>query len=186
MKEIPKKVKQWSEQSKCSTLPTNLILRVKTTNKHSTHQKPHKIFYLNRFLNQKPLIHSLEPKWHKGWKGLDPFRIVPEGIGRRVWRNPTKCGQERAKFIGFPFSVEEERIGAIEEIAKFCSLSNMKDLMGNKIEMLKRVHIQSKQFLRKGEVGDHINYLSPLAIERFSKVLEDKLSGFGLAFDLPC
>ncbi|KAK6228569.1 Sulfotransferase domain - like 8 [Theobroma cacao] len=100
--------------------------------------------------------------------------------------NPIQQIKRIAEFIGFPFSVEEERAGAIEEIKTFCSFSNMKDLVGNMTGTMGRLHIQPKELFRKGEVGDHINYLSPSAIERFCKIVEEKLSGSGLAYDLPC
>ncbi|XWS65447.1 hypothetical protein CRYUN_Cryun05aG0113300 [Craigia yunnanensis] len=90
-----------------------------------------------------------------------------------------------AEFIGFPFSVEEER-GVIEEIAKVCSFSNLKDQEVNKTGRLEWSPMLPKNFFRKGEVGDYINHLSPPAIERFSKILEEKLSGSGLAFNLSC
>ena len=37
-----------------------------------------------------------------------------------------------AEFLGFPFSLEEERAGDVEKIAKLCSFENMKELEVNK------------------------------------------------------
>ena len=88
-----------------------------------------------------------------------------------------------AEFIGFPFSVEEERVGVVDEIAKFCRLSNLKDLEANKTGNFQGTPVENKTYFRKGEVGDHVNYLSPSAIDRFSKIIEEKLSGSGLAFN---
>ncbi|XVF24520.1 hypothetical protein REPUB_Repub13aG0135200 [Reevesia pubescens] len=93
-----------------------------------------------------------------------------------------------AEFVGFPFSVEEETAGVIEEMAKLCSLSNLKDLEQkmNKIEGKFRgiFPFEYRNFFRKGEVGDNFNYLTPSAIDRFSKILLEKLSGSGLEFKL--
>ncbi|XVF00172.1 hypothetical protein REPUB_Repub03eG0262300 [Reevesia pubescens] len=89
-----------------------------------------------------------------------------------------------AEFIGFPFSVEEEKSGIIEEIEKSCSLNNLKELDVNKTGKVEWSQMQNKSFFRKGEVGDYINYFSPSAIERFNKILEEKLGGSGLAFNL--
>ncbi|EOY19626.1 Sulfotransferase 2A, putative [Theobroma cacao] len=62
-----------------------------------------------------------------------------------------------AEFRALPFSDEEETAGVIEEIAKFCSLSNLKDLKGNKIGKFQGFQIEYKFLFRKGEVGDHVN-----------------------------
>ena len=40
--------------------------------------------------------------------------------------------------------------------------------------------------LRKGEVGDWANNLTPSMAERLSKVMEEKLAGSGLVFKLLC
>ncbi|XP_021299954.1 LOW QUALITY PROTEIN: cytosolic sulfotransferase 14-like [Herrania umbratica] len=90
--------------------------------------------------------------------------------------------RKMAEFMGFPFSVEEETAGVIEEIAKFCSLSNLKDLEVNKTGTLAASPRQTKPFFRKGEVGDYVNYLSNSAVERFCKIFDEKLSGSGLTF----
>ena len=38
------------------------------------------------------------------------------------------CMKRLAEFLGFPFSMDEEEQGAAEEITKFCSFENMKNL----------------------------------------------------------
>ncbi|XP_057976311.1 cytosolic sulfotransferase 15-like [Malania oleifera] len=86
-----------------------------------------------------------------------------------------------AEFLGFPFSVEEERDGVIEEISRLCGFENLKELEVNKsgksIE-----NFENKSLFRKGEVGDWVNYLSPSMVEQLSSVMEEKLSGTGLSF----
>ncbi|XP_007028479.2 PREDICTED: cytosolic sulfotransferase 15 [Theobroma cacao] len=86
-----------------------------------------------------------------------------------------------AKFLGLPFSVAEEKEGVIEEIAKLCSFDNLKDLeVNNSGKAIK--NFENKHLFRKGEVGDWVNYLSPLMVERLSKVIEENFGASGLKF----
>ncbi|KAI9186936.1 hypothetical protein LWI28_022471 [Acer negundo] len=64
-----------------------------------------------------------------------------------------------ADFLGCPFSVDEERRGVIEEISKFCSFDNLKNLEVNKLGKRPAGHGNSV-FFRKGNVGDSQNYLT--------------------------
>ncbi|KAK9912587.1 hypothetical protein M0R45_036445 [Rubus argutus] len=86
-----------------------------------------------------------------------------------------------AKFLGFPFSLEEERGGEIGKIAKLCSFDNMKKLEVNKSGKSIK-NFENKNLFRKAEVGDWMNYLTPNMVERLSKVIEEKLEGSGLRF----
>ncbi|XVF24519.1 hypothetical protein REPUB_Repub13aG0135100 [Reevesia pubescens] len=92
--------------------------------------------------------------------------------------------KELAEFIGFPFSVEEEQAGLIEDISKLCSLKNLKNLQVKKEGKRPDSKREHKTYFRKGEVGDYLNYFSPSAVERFSKIVEEKLSGSGLTFKM--
>ncbi|KAM4113442.1 hypothetical protein ACJW30_05G220900 [Castanea mollissima] len=86
-----------------------------------------------------------------------------------------------AEFLGFPFSLEEERAGDVEKIAKLCSFENMKELEVNKAGKSIK-YFENKNLFRKGEVGDWVNYLTPRMVEQLTKVVEEKLGGSGLSF----
>ncbi|KAJ7949398.1 Sulfotransferase [Quillaja saponaria] len=86
-----------------------------------------------------------------------------------------------AKFLGSPFSVEEERKGVIEKIAKLCSFESMKQLEVNKSGKSIK-NFENKNLFRKAEVGDWVNYFSPLMVDKLSKLMEEKLGGSGLSF----
>ncbi|EOY19629.1 Sulfotransferase 2A, putative [Theobroma cacao] len=86
-----------------------------------------------------------------------------------------------AEFIGFPFSMEEEKEGVIEEISKLFSLSSLKDLEVNKTGKF-MPNFENKCYFRNGEVGDWVNHLTPSMVERLEKVIEEKLEGSGLSF----
>ncbi|KAB2031365.1 hypothetical protein ES319_D05G300100v1 [Gossypium barbadense] len=93
-----------------------------------------------------------------------------------------------AEFLRFPFSLEEEKTGVVNQIIDFCSFNNLKDLEVNKTGKMPRSIIPSlipshKLFFRSGKVGDYINHLSPTAVERLSNVLKEKLSESSLTFN---
>ncbi|KAK6945485.1 Sulfotransferase domain [Dillenia turbinata] len=89
-----------------------------------------------------------------------------------------------AEFLGYPFSENEEKEGVIEEVSKFCSFESMRELQPNNSgdKILERFDAAS--FLRKGEVGDWMNYLTPSMANRLKKVVEEKLGGSGLNLKL--
>lgn len=86
-----------------------------------------------------------------------------------------------AKFLGCPFSLEEEKNGVIEEIVKLCNFESLKELEINKNGRSIK-NFENKNLFRKGEVGDWMNYLSPRMFERLSNIMEEKLGGSGLKF----
>ncbi|KAL7209687.1 hypothetical protein ACSBR1_031281 [Camellia fascicularis] len=86
-----------------------------------------------------------------------------------------------AKFMGFPFSVEEDRQGVIEEILKLCSFDSLKDLEVNKTHKNDVGHSNSAYF-RKSEVGDWANYLTPSMAERMNKLMKEKFANTDLNF----
>ncbi|CAJ1948508.1 unnamed protein product [Sphenostylis stenocarpa] len=88
-----------------------------------------------------------------------------------------------AEFFGCPFTQEEESNGTIESIVKLCSFEKMKDLEVNKSGKVGREGIEKKNFFRKAETGDWINYFSPPMIRKLSKIVEEKLDGSGLSFN---
>ncbi|KAI3458944.1 hypothetical protein Pfo_015607 [Paulownia fortunei] len=91
------------------------------------------------------------------------------------------CVRKIAEFVGFPFSAEEEKQGAVEEIAKLCSFNNLKNLEVNK-NGKKYPWFKNDAFFRKGEVGDWTNYLTPSMAERAAKIMQEKFGGSGLTF----
>ncbi|RDX80766.1 Cytosolic sulfotransferase 15, partial [Mucuna pruriens] len=87
-----------------------------------------------------------------------------------------------AEFLGCPFTKEAESNGVVESIIKLCSFGKMKDLDVNKSGKIGRGGIEKKNFFRKAEIGDWVNYFSPSMIEKLSKIIEEKLGESGLSF----
>ncbi|KAJ6934474.1 cytosolic sulfotransferase 15-like [Populus alba x Populus x berolinensis] len=99
-----------------------------------------------------------------------------------------------AKFLGCPFSMEEEKEGVvvlfstddetqgvIQEIETLCSLSNLKDLMVSTSGSYLQNHANTS-LLRKGKAGDCANYLSSSTRHHLEREMQEKPSGFGLTW----
>ncbi|XP_020240017.2 cytosolic sulfotransferase 15, partial [Cajanus cajan] len=88
-----------------------------------------------------------------------------------------------AEFLGCPFTQEEEKDGVTENIIKLCSFEKMKELKVNKYGTMGEGRIiENKNFFRKAEIGDWVNYLPRSMVEKLSKIIDEKLSGSGLSF----
>lgn len=88
-----------------------------------------------------------------------------------------------AKFLGFPFSDEEEKDGVVGEVLKLCSFEHLKNLEINKSGKHATGHDNS-DFFRKGKVGDGSNYLTPSQVDTLQKIIQEKFRGSGLEFQL--
>ncbi|GAV61937.1 Sulfotransfer_1 domain-containing protein [Cephalotus follicularis] len=92
-----------------------------------------------------------------------------------------------AEFMGYPFTLEEEKRGAVKDIIKLCSIENLSNLEVNKsgvynVGSQTRTNVPNNVFFRRGEVGDSENHLTPEMIERFDHIMKQKLKGSGLDF----
>ncbi|KAL0443556.1 UNVERIFIED_CONTAM: Flavonol sulfotransferase-like [Sesamum latifolium] len=125
-----------------------------------------------------------------------PSGITCSGSGTQAWKKPDRVLflkyeelkediglslKKMAEFVGVPFSTDEVKRGGFEEIARLCSIENLRSLKVNKEGNRKGI-IKNSSFYRKGEVGDWKNHLSPSMADRVDKLLEEKLSGSELTF----
>ncbi|XP_050232082.1 cytosolic sulfotransferase 15-like [Mercurialis annua] len=156
-------------------------------------------FYSNKLKSEtKPNLPLDEcfDKYCKGIVGFGPFWEHMLGYWNESKENPDKVLflkyedlkenslfqlKKLAKFLNCPFSIEEEKSGAIEEVDKFCSFEKLKELEINKSGR-SILNCENRHLFRKGEVGDWVNYLSPSMVERLTNIIEDKLGGSGLQF----
>ncbi|KAM4133647.1 hypothetical protein ACJW30_01G346300 [Castanea mollissima] len=79
-----------------------------------------------------------------------------------------------ARFIGYPFSLEEEDKGVVQKIIDLCSFENMSSLEVSKSGMI-----------WKGKVGDWKNHLTHKMAMQLDQIFEQKLTGSGLTFTVP-
>ncbi|KAH1123293.1 hypothetical protein J1N35_006453 [Gossypium stocksii] len=91
-----------------------------------------------------------------------------------------------AEFIGYPFSFEEEQGGVVKKLIDLCSFENLSNLDVNKTGKRHEEDDEAtnKTFFRKGKVGDWQNHLTPEMANRLDNIVEQKLSGTGLSFEL--
>ncbi|XP_021719416.1 cytosolic sulfotransferase 5-like [Chenopodium quinoa] len=97
--------------------------------------------------------------------------------------DPTFQLKRVAEFVGMPFSCSEESEGVVEELVEMCSINNLKELEVNKTGVINKIY-DKKSYFRKGEVGDWSHYITPTMAERMKKLMEEKLEGTGLSFQL--
>ncbi|KAK2968652.1 hypothetical protein RJ640_012495 [Escallonia rubra] len=86
-----------------------------------------------------------------------------------------------AKFMGQPFSMEEEKKGLVEEILKLCSFENLSNLEVNKAgiqHFSDQLVIANRHFFGKGQIGDWENHLTEEMKDWLDRITEQKLKGF--------
>ncbi|KAL6177969.1 hypothetical protein ACLB2K_049490 [Fragaria x ananassa] len=92
------------------------------------------------------------------------------------------CVKRLAEFMRYPFSLEEERQGVVQEVINLCSLENLSNLEVNKSGVSVSLKVDNSHFFRKGQVGDSSNYLTPDMLQRLEEITEHKLGSAGLKF----
>ncbi|KAM7460492.1 hypothetical protein LguiB_030070 [Lonicera macranthoides] len=88
-----------------------------------------------------------------------------------------------AEFLGFPFSVNEEQEGVVEEIVNLCSFDNLSNLEVNKNGIQStgtQMVIENSIYFRQGMAGDWKNHLSTEMAEHLDRITEQKFKGTGL------
>jgi len=83
-----------------------------------------------------------------------------------------------ADFVGHSLSNEK-----IAEIAKHCSFDEMKaNTMVNRevLPISDLFDMSQSKFMRKGIIGDWVNYFTPQQNEQFDQIYEEKMRGLGL------
>ncbi|KAL7240726.1 hypothetical protein ACSBR2_006388 [Camellia fascicularis] len=94
---------------------------------------------------------------------------------------PTIHLKRLAKFMGCPFSLEEETLGVVDEMSRLCSFDQLSSLEVNKNGKLSSGE-ENKAFFRRGEVGDWKNYLTDEMVNRLVQIGEQKFAESGLKF----
>jgi len=85
-----------------------------------------------------------------------------------------------AEFLGCPFEGEdiEEQV---EEVVRSCSIETLKKHeVNNSSDCPSGARVSYKSYFRKGQVGDHTNYLTKDMIERIDAITKEKFHGVNL------
>ena len=95
--------------------------------------------------------------------------------------NPSFYLKTIAKFLGCPFSKEEESKGMVDDILNLCSFEKLSNLEVNKTGKVS-FDMENKYFFRLGQVGDCKNVLTTEMIEQLNTITEGKSATHGLRF----
>ncbi|KAJ0809063.1 putative Sulfotransferase domain, P-loop containing nucleoside triphosphate hydrolase [Helianthus annuus] len=82
-----------------------------------------------------------------------------------------------AKFLGYPFTEEEEAKGMVEDIVSLCSFDNLSKV--NKHGSLS-IGIPNYAFFREGKVGDWRKHLTTEMSETLDQITKEKFDGLDL------
>lgn len=102
-----------------------------------------------------------------------------------VKNNTVLYVKKLAEFMGYGFSVEEEKDGVVEKIVRLCSfesLSNLEVNKNGKYLSIPNFTLENNMYFRKGKVGDWKNYLSDEMAARLDRIVEEKLKAPGLTY----
>ncbi|BAT00067.1 Os07g0148600 [Oryza sativa Japonica Group] len=87
--------------------------------------------------------------------------------------DPADSVRKLARFVGQPFSPEEEEASDVEDIVRLCSFEQMKNLEVNRAAGLSPALQQNAytngSFFRKGGTGDWANHMTPEMAERAAR-----------------
>ncbi|XP_021839955.2 cytosolic sulfotransferase 15-like [Spinacia oleracea] len=159
-------------------------------------------FYHQFKLNMKPeLDHSMiEQHFGKFCEGkflYGPYEDHVLGYSKESIQNPDKVlfmeyegliedpkahVKKLAEFVGYPFSMEEEKGNIIDEIIKLCSFDSLKEMEVNKSGNFYG-YFENKALFRKGGTGDWTNYLTLSMVKKFDEIFQLKFKGSGFSFN---
>ncbi|KAF5784231.1 putative quercetin-3-sulfate 4'-sulfotransferase [Helianthus annuus] len=89
-------------------------------------------------------------------------------------KDPKNVVKRLAKFLGNPFTEEEESDGSVEKIIELCGFETLHKV--NKVS-------SEQVYFRKGVVGDSGSYLTTEMIETLDKITKEKFDGLSISFE---
>ncbi|GKA01489.1 flavonol 4'-sulfotransferase [Tanacetum coccineum] len=97
-------------------------------------------------------------------------------------KDPKSNVKKLAEFIGYPFSMEEENAGVVDNIIKLCSFDKLSNLEVNKTgkHRPEEFPIENRLYFRKAKDGDWENYFTEEMKQKIDKLVDQKLSGTSL------
>ncbi|XP_057541086.1 cytosolic sulfotransferase 5-like [Amaranthus tricolor] len=137
--------------------------------------------YVRKFCNGISPFGPYEDHLYGFWKESkeNPKKVLLleyEGLKKE----PKDHLRKIAEFVGFPFSIEEEKENVVDEIIELCSIKSMKEMEINKNGKF-YPWVENKALFRKGDVGDWTNYLSPSMVNQIQHIM-DNLNNKGFSF----
>ncbi|CAN6178561.1 unnamed protein product [Urochloa humidicola] len=98
--------------------------------------------------------------------------------------DPAENVRRLARFIGLPFSADEEEAGIVHGIVELCSLDSLRGMEAKNRTgyMDARFKFPREALFRKGVADDWRTHMTPEMAHRIDGVVADKFRGTGLAF----
>ncbi|KAG2705325.1 hypothetical protein I3760_05G047100 [Carya illinoinensis] len=130
---------------------------------------------------------SLEKALDKFCKGVSSFGPYWDNVVdtflryEEMKKQPSTHFRRLAKFLGCPFSPEEDAKDAVNDISRLCSFDNLSNLEVNKSGVSSR-GVNYAAFFCRGEIGGWVNYFTPQMVEKLYRMIEENFHSIGLKF----
>ncbi|KAJ1269957.1 hypothetical protein BS78_06G018100 [Paspalum vaginatum] len=97
--------------------------------------------------------------------------------------DPAENVRRLARFLGLPFSTDEEKDGVVHGIVELCSLHTLSAMEPNRTGYVDPRHKLPRQALfRKGMAGDWKNHMTPEMVRRMDSIVADRFRTTGITF----
>ncbi|KAJ1270224.1 hypothetical protein BS78_06G037700 [Paspalum vaginatum] len=97
--------------------------------------------------------------------------------------DPAENVRRLARFLGLPFSADEEKDGIVCGIVELCSLHTLSAMEPNRTGYVDpRLKLPRQALFRKGMAGDWKNHMTPEMARRVDSIVADRFRTTGLTF----